>query len=509
MKYDLLVIGGGINGTGIAADAAGRGLKVLLCEKGDLAGSTSSASSKLIHGGLRYLEYYEFLLVRKALKEREILLAAAPHLIKPLPFHIPHLPHLRPRWMIRCGLFLYDFLARRIRVPGSRSIQFDQDSPLKDELKHGFEYWDAQVDDARLVVANAYRAREKGATVLSYTECMALSCQTNGWQFDLKNHRDDSFSQHQASVVINASGPWVSSFVNTVASQSSAERASSQQPRLQAKAQVRLVKGSHIVVNKLHLNNQAYLLQNEDNRVVFVIPYLQDYSLIGTTEAEFSGDPSEVSISAQETQYLLAIVNRFFKKQLSSQDIVHSFSGVRPLVEDEDVATGENTNAGKVSRDYRLEWEDSASPLLSIYGGKVTTYRILAEQAVDSLKSYFPKMSGPWTEATALPGGEFQNESQLLQQLTQHYPWMDKEIIERYSHSYGSLSAEVLAKANSVVDLGRNFGHGLFQLEVDYLCDREWACSTDDILWRRSKLGLCFTQTQVDELQQYLQSRPS
>jgi len=483
--YDLLIIGGGVNGAGIAADAAGRGLRVLVCEKADLAGATSSASTKLIHGGLRYLEHYEFRLVRKALQEREVLFNAARHIVDPIPFHIPHLPHLRPRWMIRIGLFFYDYLTRRKNFAASRALTFAADSPLIPELKKGFEYWDAQVDDSRLVVLNAMLARAKGAVVLTQTECTSLKADGDTWQASLKGKANNPVKTIHARAVVNAGGPWVSQIVESVVST---------QPRLQA----RLVKGSHVVVPRLYPGNQSYLLQNDDGRIVFVIPYRDKFSLIGTTEEEFHGNPDLAAMSNAETDYLIAIINKYFVNQLDASQIVHRFSGIRPLVGEEGQA------ASKVSRDYRLEFENTRLPLLSVYGGKVTTYRVLAQDTVDQLRKYFPKMGHHWTKEAVLPGGDFQTKKQLIDDLNEKHPWLGQELVQRWVHSYGSLSYAIIGSAARIEDLGMHFGNGLYQLEVDYLCQQEWAASADDILWRRSKLGLVFNASDSEKLQAYL-----
>lgn len=484
--HDLLVIGGGINGAGIAADAAGRGLTVVLCEKADLASATSSSSSKLIHGGLRYLEHYEFGLVRKALLEREVLAEAAPHLVKPIAFHIPQLPHSRHPWMLRAGLFLYDNLAKRKRFKGSKGIRIAEDSPLKQSITRGFQYWDAQVDDARLVVSNALQARSKGATILTRTECTAITATDQGWRVTLHDSANNVDSQLLCRAIVNATGPWVASLAEKLRHKPAAH-------------QIRLVKGSHIVVPRIHPGEQAYLLQHQDGRIVFVIPYLQKYSLIGTTEQEFSADLDRVEISADEISYLLAIVNQYFKNTIGPADIVYTYSGVRPLIEEE------GKDSSRVSRGYRLEIEAQPHPMLSVYGGKVTTYRVLAEDAVNQLKPFFPEMNLPWTRQARLPGGDFELPEALLQQLASRYSWLDADVIARWQSSYGTMSLDIFGDAAGPEDLGVDFGHGLYQREVDYLCRNEWAITVDDILWRRSKLGFLFSNDERDSLSKYLQ----
>ncbi|MEX0619381.1 MAG: glycerol-3-phosphate dehydrogenase [Pseudohongiellaceae bacterium] len=483
--YDLVVIGGGINGCGIAADAAGRGLKVLLCEKGDLASATSSASTKLIHGGLRYLEQYEFGLVRKALKERELLQAAARHVIRPMAFRIPHQPHLRPRWLIRLGLFLYDHITRTARFPDSRTIRFDDKGPLVPSIRHGFEYWDAQVDDARLVVLNAMQARDRGATVVTRTQCTGIEADDPHWQVALEDLITGDSSCVRAKAVINAGGPWVGRVVQSITGRS-------------AKLPVRLVKGSHLVVNRIHDGDYAFLLQNDDGRVVFVIPFDERYSLIGTTEEDFSGDPGDAAISDTETDYLIGVVNHHFRHQITRSDVVWTFSGIRPLLDEEGMAST------RISRDYRLEFEDCALPLLSVYGGKVTTYRLLAEAAVDTVASIFPEAGPAWTRSAVLPGGDFTDFGNLERAFNNQYPWLPDSVGKRWIGSYGTLAQRIPGDATSLADLGEDFGHGLYACEVNYLCDFEWARSAGDILWRRSKLGLSFSPAQAARLEAHV-----
>ena len=489
--HDLLIIGGGINGAGIAADAAGRGLDVVLCEKADLASGTSSWSTKLIHGGLRYLEFYEFGLVRKSLQEREVLTAAAAHIIKPLAFHIPQLPHSRSSWFIRIGLFLYDYLAQRKRFEGSRSINIDPEGPLNSVITRGFEYWDAQVDDSRLVVLNARQAKQRGAQILTRTECTSMRSLDNGWRVTLHDHASNTDTEIDCKAIVNATGPWVAAL-------------SEQLSKEEAEHEIRLVKGSHIVVPRMHSGSQAFMLQHHDGRVIFVIPWLQDYTLIGTTEAEHKGNLERVEISKEETSYLLSIVNLYFKKSILHSDVVYSFAGVRPLIDDEEV------NASKVSRDYNLELESDPHPILSVYGGKVTTYRVLAEDVLSRLKDVLPAMGPAWTKDATLPGGDFDLPEHLFQKMVSKNAWLGPDLINRWLNSYGTLSSDVLGDASGIGDLGVKFGHNLYQREVDYLCTEEWAKSADDILWRRSKLGLKFSRAERDSLANYIdQSFPA
>ena len=486
--YDLLVIGGGVNGTGIAADAAGRGLKVLLCEMNDLASATSSNSSKLIHGGLRYLEYYEFRLVHEALAEREVLLKNAPHIISPLRFQLPHRAHLRPAWMIRAGLFLYDHLAKRATLAKSESIKFTDSSPLKPIMTKGFEYSDAKVDDARLVICNALAAQQQGADILVQTKCVQAQRCTEGWCVVLQDSNNKQTTVY-AKAVANAAGPWVASLFKDV---------------LQAKSpkKIRLVKGSHIIVPRIHSQPQAFILQNEDGRIVFVIPYEDNFSLIGTTDVEYRGDPSAVCIDQEEIDYLIDVCNQHFKQQINATEIVSSYSGVRPLLNDE------SDSAQAVTRDYTFEIEDVAgkSPLLSVFGGKITTYRKLSEAAVNKLCEYFPQATEAWTKNAVLPGGDFESKSELQALLQLQYPWLDTNLIRRYVRSYGTLCQKFLTGATSLADMGKDFGAGLYQQEVDYLLAHEWASCIEDVLWRRSKMGMYLSDEQSSDLEVYISS---
>lgn len=487
VDYDLLVIGGGINGAGIARDAAGRGLRVLLCEKSDLAAATSSWSSKLIHGGLRYLETYEFGLVRKSLKEREVLSSAARHIIHPLPFQIPMLESSRSSLLVQAGLFLYDNLAKRERFRGSRTLKYGEHSPLNSSVKKGFEYWDAQVDDSRLVVLNAMSAAEKGADIRTRTECVGLNVDEGVWTGKLYDHTKQQEYQVTARVLVNASGPWVSELHNKLMPDS-------------APHDLRLVKGSHIVLPRLYKEENAFLLQHHDGRVVFVIPYLNEYSLIGTTEEEFNGNLDEVEISSSEIDYLISITNLYFKKNVHREDIVHTYSGVRPLID-----SANSGNSSKVSRDYQLVYSRSPAPLLSVYGGKVTTYRELAEQAINQMGQFIGRIPGGWTRRAKLPGGDFELEENLFQEMASKYGWLGPDIIARWMKTYGTLGFEIVSNLRSMGDLGVCFGANLYQKEVDYLRRHEWAMTAEDILWRRTKLGYQFSDKEVQSLRNYLQ----
>ncbi|MGL5213392.1 MAG: glycerol-3-phosphate dehydrogenase [Acinetobacter junii] len=490
--YDIAVIGGGINGVGITADAAGRGLSVFLCEKDDLASHTSSASSKLIHGGLRYLEHKEFRLVREALAEREVLLAKAPHIIRPMRFIMPHRPHLRPAWLIRTGLFFYDHLGKREKLLGSNNVYFKDDSPLNSAITRGFEYSDCAVDDSRLVVLNAMHAREKGADVVTRTRCLSAQRVEGYWVVELENAQG-SF-KIKAKALVNAAGPWVAQFIK-------------QDLELKSPYGIRLIQGSHIVVPKLYEGDKAFIMQNDDRRIVFAIPYLEQYTMIGTTDREYQGDPSKVQITQAETDYLLEVSNAHFKKQLTQADIIWTFAGVRPLCDDE------SDNPSAITRDYTLalsqETHDQA-PLLSVFGGKLTTYRKLAESAMQQLKAFFPEMKGSWTATEALPGGEnMASAEQLVNEIRAQITDVSESLAKRWATSYGSRIWNILGEAVSIDQLGLSFGHGLFAKEVDYLCRFEWVTTSEDILWRRSKLGLVFAQNEIDRLDAYLSNKPN
>lgn len=488
--FDVVVIGGGINGVGTAADAAGRGLKVFLCEQNDLASATSSNSSKLIHGGLRYLEHYEFRLVKEALAEREVLLRNAPHIIKPLTFRLPHQRHLRPSWMIRAGLFLYDHLAKRVTLPASKGIKFTQESPLKGNISRGFEYSDGWVDDSRLVVLNALAAKEHGAIIETQTKCISARRLDDYWLLTFLSKESGKTYELKSKGIVNAAGPWVASLFD-------------QALKIKSPQNVRLVKGSHIVVPRLHDQPHAYMLQNEDQRIVFIIPFEDDFSLIGTTDVEYVGEPEDVKISQQEIDYLLDITNNYFKKEISANDIVTTFSGVRPLLDDE------SSSAQAVTRDYTLELDqvNNSTPILSIFGGKITTYRKLAEAAVDKLASFYPSIGRKWTATTPLPGGNFSNKQSLTDKLKNQYPWLPSALLQRYVRCYGTRVEILLHKTSCEKDLGRHFGSFLFEAEIDYLIKYEWAKSVQDIIWRRTKLGLFLSAEQIFELEIFLKKQ--
>jgi glycerol-3-phosphate dehydrogenase len=485
--YDIAVIGGGINGVGIAADASGRGLSVFLCEKDDLASHTSSASSKLIHGGLRYLEHYEFRLVREALAEREVLLDKAPHIVKPMRFVLPHRPHLRPAWMIRAGLFLYDHLGKREKLAASRTLHFGPESPLNASITRGFEYSDCWVDDARLVVINAMAARENGAHIHTLTRCLGARRSNGLWHLNMERG-DGSLFSIRAKALVNAAGPWVAKFIR-------------EDLKLESQYGIRLIQGSHLIVPKLYEGEKAFILQNEDQRIVFTIPYMERFTIIGTTDREYTGDPSKVTISEGETDYLLKIVNDHFKKQLSRDDILNTYSGVRPLCNDE------SDNPSAITRDYTLSLSGGAgeAPILSVFGGKLTTYRKLAESAMQQLAPFFPQMKPSWTAKSSLPGGEdMTTASELAKQLQQRCDWLPADIANRWSITYGSRSWRIVEGVQGLADMGEHLGGGLYSREIDYLCSAEWATTAEDILWRRTKLGLFTTEQEQLNVQGYL-----
>jgi len=490
-RYDLLVIGGGINGAGIARDAAGRGLSVLMVEKDDLAAHTSSWSTKLIHGGLRYLEHYEFRLVAEALAEREVLLRAAPHIIEPLLFVLPHEPHLRPAWMIRAGLFLYDHLGGRMRLPKSFGVDLDgtrYGAGLKPRFKRGFAYADARVDDARLVVCNAIDARMRGADVHVRTRLRHARRDDGTWRATLET-RDGQTHEVTARAIVNAAGPWVCDVLGEV----------SDAP---VKAKVRHIKGSHIVVPRVHSEVHAYILQNADNRIVFIIPYQDRYSLIGTTDVPVE-TYDHPAISAEETYYLLTLANTYLERPLAGSDIVWTYSGVRPLYDDG------TSDPSAVTRDYVLKLDaardgsrESRAPLLSVFGGKITTYRKLAEAALTELRPFFPQMKAGWTHDAVLPGGDLPEGglAAWLDDLARRYPEMPPRLLRALGHRHGSRVPAVLGDARKLGDLGQDFGTSLTEREIDYLRHEEWAVGADDILWRRTKCGLSMSAVERERV---------
>ena len=481
---DVLVVGGGVNGAGIARDAAGRGLRVVLCEKDDLASHTSSASSKLLHGGLRYLEQYQFALVRKALVERERLLQSMPHIAHPLRFVMPHDSGQRPAWLIRAGLLLYDGLARRAFLPASRAIDLRRHAagaPLKAQFVRGFEYADGWVDDARLVALAAMDAREQGATVLTRTACTALARHPLHWTATL--HSTLGRRQVNARCLVDATGPWAGRLL---------------QGHQQAAAP-RLVKGSHIVVPRLFEHPHGYIFQHPDGRIVFALPYEQAFTLVGTTDVEFAGNLDDVAIDAAETAYLCELVNHYFARPTRPADVVWSFAGVRPL------AAAAQASAKDASRDFQLLWNagaerDAGAPMLTVVGGKITTFRNLAEQAVDTIAAALGNTHGAWTATACLPGGDLFGavpcKRAVLEYdswaaaMVQRYAFLSPSLVRRYARAYGTRLHRLLDGCRGLADLGPQIVPGLFAAEADYLLRHEWAQCGADILWRRTKLGL-------------------
>jgi glycerol-3-phosphate dehydrogenase len=476
--FDLAVIGGGINGCGIARDAAGRGLRVLLVERHDLAGATSSASTKLIHGGLRYLEYYEFRLVREALREREVLLQAAPHIAWPLRFVLPHHRGLRPWPLLRLGLFLYDHLGGRRRLPPTRSLDLRQDQAglaLRPEFSRGFEYSDCWVDDARLVVLNARDAADRGAEIRTRTACTGARRDGAAWRLSLQDAATGARTEALAKGLVNAAGPWVAEVLNGVTGGN-------------APARVRLVKGSHIVTRRLYDDDRCYIFQNADRRICFVIPYEDEFSLIGTTDQDFQGDPAQAAITEAETDYLCGAVSEYLRRPVTRADVVWSYAGVRPLYDDGATAAQEAT------RDYvlTLDAPQGAAPLLSVFGGKITTYRRLAESAMAELAPHYKQLGRPWTAGAPLPGGGFawDGAAALAESLRRERPWLEAGLARRLVRLYGTLARDMLGDARGMAELGRDFGAGLTEREVAWQMQREWAREPADVLWRRTKLGL-------------------
>jgi glycerol-3-phosphate dehydrogenase len=489
-NYDLCIIGGGINGAGIARDAAGRGLRVLLVEKGDLASATSSASTKLIHGGLRYLEHFEFKLVRDSLKERETLLGIAPHIIHPMTFVLPHSKEQRPYWMINAGLFLYDNLAKRRWLQKSRAVNFKDNfygRALKEKFEKGFAYSDCWVDDSRLVVLNAMDAASHGATILTRTECEKIHAHGHRWNVILNDGR--SHYSISAAAVVNAAGPWV----RTVIDQS--ELATPDVP------QVRLVKGSHIIVPKLFEGVHAYILQQPDKRIVFAIPYHDDFTLVGTTDVNFEGDPATVMISDDEVNYLCEAVNGSLKNNIKPENVMWAYSGVRSLFDD-----GKD-NASTVTRDYHLHLhENRAAPMISVFGGKLTTYRVLAERVVDMLQQEMGRNEEPWTAEAVLPGGDIPHSDfeLFVNKKKIQYKWLPEALVSRYAHCYGTRMDHFLEGAKNIKDLGKNYGDDIYEAELMYLVHHEWAQDVEDVLWRRSKIGLRAADKTIKNLEKVL-----
>jgi glycerol-3-phosphate dehydrogenase len=489
--YDLAIIGGGINGCGIARDAAGRGLSVHLCEQGDLAGATSSASTKLIHGGLRYIEHFAFRLVRESLAEREVLLGIAPHIIRPLRFVLPIGPRSRPGFLLRAGLFLSDHLGGRKLLPPTKSLELQSDQagrPLRREFRRGFEYSDCWVEDSRLVVLNAVDARAQGAHIETRTRCIAARRADSYWRLLLESVETGERRQIAARALVNAAGPWVAHVLDGVI-------------HGDVRADVRLVKGTHIITRRLYHHDRAYTFQNRDGRVIFAIPYEQDFTLIGTTDTDYEGDPGEARPELVEIDYLCAAVSEYFREPVTREDVRFVYCGVRPLQDDG------ASQARQATRDYVLDLDgsDGSSPLLSVIGGKITTYRRLAEAALAKL-SPFVNMGPAWTAKAPLPGGGFAagRGADLVRALRAAYPFLSELHAERLAGAYGTRAATILTGARRIEDLGESFGADLTAAEVAYLMAEEWAVTAGDVLWRRSRLGLRFAPEEVERLEAWM-----
>ena len=489
---DLLIIGGGINGVGIARDAAGRGASVMLLEQDDLGKFTSSSSSKLIHGGLRYLENYDFRLVRHSLREREVLLGNAPHIIWPLRFILPHHRSLRPRWLIRLGLFIYDHLAKRKLLPDSGNVDLTQHvggEPLKAEYRYGFEYSDCWVQDARLVILNAMDARRCGADIRPRNKCIGLERGSRQWTAMVEHQHDGRVYQVHARAVVNAAGPWV-------------EQVSGMDPQSQPAHGIRLVKGSHIIVDKLFDHNYVYIFQNRDGRIMFAIPYEGEFTLLGTTEVEIHGDPGSAQVAEEEIRYICDNASNYFRNPVRPEDVRYSYAGVRPLFDDA------SKNASKTTRDYVLHLDNAGPEIVSVYGGKITTYRVLAEQVTDMLQQRSNMSSESWTADCSLPGGDIDVEGFGLfaERCKERYGWADSDLIDRLCRSYGTLINEVLNDCNGIGDLGLRLAGNLYEREARYLVNNEWAQTAEDILWRRTKLGMTVSNEDVQRLERWLKN---
>ncbi|WP_436643754.1 glycerol-3-phosphate dehydrogenase [Microbaculum sp. FT89] len=492
LDYDVFVIGGGINGAGVARDAAGRGFSVGLAEKDDLASGTSSGSTKLIHGGLRYLEFYEFRLVREALVEREVLWANAPHIIWPLRFVLPHQAGLRPAWMLRLGLYLYDYIGGRRRLPPARTIDLRTDpagKPLKPGFSKAFEYSDCWVQDARLVAINARDAAARGADIMTRTECTRLQRADGGWRITLEDRHTGASREVTARLVVNAAGPWVDAVLTRVAGVNRVHN-------------IRLVQGSHIVVPRLFDHDRCYIFQNADGRVMFAIPYERDFTLIGTTDRDFDGDLDHVAIAVDEVAYLCAAASEYFARPVTPDQVVWTYSAVRPLYDDG------ASKAQEATRDYVLKTDGDAATgaLVNVFGGKITTYRRLAEAVMADIEAILGTRGPAWTSSVALPGGDFPAEGfdRLVDDLAAHHPALPRPLIHRLARNYGTEARRILAGARSLDALGARFGADLHEAEVRFLIDAEWARTADDVLWRRSKLGLRLSADEAAGLQSWM-----
>ena len=497
--YDILIIGGGINGCGIARDAAGRGYSIYLCEADDLACGTSSQSTKLIHGGLRYLEHYEFRLVREALTEREILWKVAPHIIHPMRFILPHHNGLRPAWLLRLGLFLYDYIGGRKKLSATRTVNLSKEEegkPLSQNYSKGFEYSDCAVDDARLVVLNALDAAERGAIINTRSKCVDMQRTEGHWSVTIEDQLNQKQTNITSKIIINASGPWADHVLDTL-------------HNTQKNSNIRLVQGSHIIVPKIYDHDKCYIFQNADDRIIFAIPYHDHFTLIGTTDHEYDGDPRKTKITQKEIDYLCESANIYFNNKITKNDIVGTFAGVRSLYNDG------ASKAQEATRDYVLRIDKPSSkvaPIINVFGGKITTYRRLAESMLEKIEGLVKKQSdknnGKWTETAHLPGGDFaiNDFDKLCRNLKEEFDFLSAEHAKRYIKLYGTRAKRILQTSKSYKDLGKGFGHGLYQAEVEYLINNEWAVTAEDILWRRTKLGLLFNKSQTSKLENWLKT---
>ncbi|MEP3524334.1 MAG: glycerol-3-phosphate dehydrogenase [Hyphomicrobiales bacterium] len=493
--FDIFVIGGGINGCGIARDAVGRGFSVCLVEMDDLASGTSSWSSKLIHGGLRYLEHYEFGLVRKALSEREVLLKSAPHIIWPMRFVLPHHKGLRPAWILRLGLFLYDHIGKRVLLPGTSTVNLKTSNvgaPLKPIFSKGFEYSDCWVNDARLVVLNAKDASERGAVIETRTQCIKAERVEDHWSIETKNLNTGKVTTRTARLIVNASGPWVDKVLGDAFGVSNAKN-------------VRLVQGSHIVVPKLHDHDRAYIFQNADNRIIFALPYEQDYTLIGTTDHDYEGNPRDAAINPSEVTYLCDAASEYFKKPIVADDIVWTYAGVRSLYDDG------ATEAQEATRNYvlRVDGEDNRAKAINIFGGKITTYRKLAESMLEKIEAVLGKRKEKWTAQSVLTGGDFEVDDfdSLVKKLQTDFSFITDNLAWRLVRSYGTRAWQLMGDAKSVSDMGQQFGGSLTGREVDYLMEQEWAQSAEDVVWRRTKIGIRLKKEEIETLNNWMLER--
>ena len=490
--FDIFVIGGGINGCGIARDAVGRGYSVCLAEMNDLASGTSSWSSKLIHGGFRYLEHYEFRLVRESLGEREVLLKSAPHIIWPMRFILPHHKAMRPAWLLRLGLFLYDHIGNRKLLPGTKTVNLanaEVGEPLKPIFSKGFEYSDCWVNDARLVILNATDAAERGAVINTRTQCISARRVDNHWAITTKNTATGETKNYKAKLIVNAAGPWVDKVLGEAMGSNNSKN-------------VRLVQGSHIVVPKIHDHDRAYIFQNADERIIFALPYEQDYTLIGTTDQDYEGDPKDVKITPQEVSYLCDAASEYFKKPVTAESIVWTYSGVRPLYDDG------ATEAQEATRDYvlREDGEGDEPRIINIFGGKITTYRKLAESMLEKIENTLGKKNPEWTAGSTLTGGDFPVDGfdKLVNDVCEKHPFLDHSLAWRWVRSYGTRVWKMLDQVRNEDDLGVKFGASLTECEINYLMKNEWAQTANDVVWRRSKLGIKMKHEEITALDEWM-----